>query len=147
MDLAKLSDKELIELQKRIEAEKENRKDSLLYKSNVAFDEKRFDALCTYLTGMLREKGNSENVYEMLHNPVWKISDAMFEICDYIYGNFEFKDRHVSGTVDPPKYVKCFFRNTSRLLIDRKEDYKAMYDELYSVIEKHMKLRTEKGAE
>lgn len=141
MDLKKLSDKELIELKKRIMAEQEDRKDNLSYKNNIRFNNEEFRALVDHLNMIFDEKGRPEvDVSQMLHSPVWKISESMFEICDYIYGNFEYKERKVQGRNDYTMYIA---RNTSRLLLDNKTDYIEMYRDLYSVIKKHMDKRKE----
>lgn len=144
MDLTKLSDKELIELKKRIMAEQEDRKDNLSYKSNVRFKGEQIKELNDYLNAILKEKGCTDiDVSTMLHSPVWKISDSMFVICDYIYGNFEWTERKKPNETSVDLRTRLISRNTSRLIIDDKEDYKAMYDDLYSVIEKHMNKRKE----
>ena len=141
MNLTKLSDKELIELKKRIIAEQEDRKDNLSYKNNISFKDEEFRALVDHLNMIFDEKGHHEvDVSQMLHSPVWKISESMFEICDYIYGNFEYKERKVQGRND---YTMSIARNTSRLLLDNKTDYVEMYRDLYSVIKKHMDKRKE----
>lgn len=139
MDLTKLTDKQLIELQKQILEEKENRKDSLLYKSNISFTEEQYKELSQYMNSIFKSKGflnvKTEN---LLHSPMIKIQDAMYVICDFIYGNFEYPIVKSSGG------RRKLLRNTSRLLIDDKEDYRDMYMDLYSVIKKHMKKRQEK---
>lgn len=141
MDLTKLSDKELIELKKRIMAEQEDRKDNLSYKNNISFKGEELRAIDDHLNMIFNEKGYPEvDVSQMLHSPVWKISDSMFVICDYIYGNFEYKERKYQGRND---YTMSTTRNTSRLLIDNKADYIEMYHDLYSVIKKHMDKRKE----
>lgn len=139
MDLTKLTDKQLIELQKQILEEKENRKDSLLYKSNISFTEEQYKELSQYMNSIFKSKGfldiKTEN---LLYSPMAKIQDAMYVICDLIYGNFEYPINKNGGV------RRNIIRNKSRLLIDDKEDYRDMYMDLYSVIKKHMKKRQKK---
>lgn len=149
MDLTKLSDKELVELKKQIIAEQEDRKDNLSYKNNIAFKDEQIKELDSYLNTILKEKGCTDiDISTMLHSPVWKICDSMFVICDYIYGNFEWKERNKPnkdelGITSIYLRTRLISRNTSRLLIDDKEGYKAMYDDIYAVIKKHMAKRKE----
>lgn len=139
MDLTKLTDKQLIELQKQILEEKENRKDSLLYKSNISFTEEQYKEMSQYMNSIFKSKGFLNVKTEiMLNSPMIKIQDAMYVICDFIYGNFKYPiDKNSGGR-------RKIVRNASRLLIDDKEDYRDMYMDLYSVIEKHMKKRQKK---
>lgn len=136
MDLSKLTDKQLIELQKQILEEKENRNDSLLYKSNISFTEEQYKDLARYMNLIFEEKGfKNVKTENLLNSPMTKIQDAMYVICDYVYGNFEYTLPKGGGN------KRRLIRNTSRLLIDDKEDYRDMYMDLYSVIEKHMNKR------
>ena len=128
-NLTKLSDKDLIELEKKIAEEKENRKTSLMYKRNLGIGHERFDKTSELLNRYIREKGGHTDIRDVLHNPVYKIQGDVFNICDYIHGNFTVKER--KGMTDG--VIRC---DGARLLMDDKEAYKAMYDELYSVIDK-----------
>lgn len=128
-NLTKLSDKELIELEKKIAEEKEARKTSLMYKRNLEIGHERFEKMSALLNRYIREKGGHTDIKNALHHPVHKIQGDVFNICDYVHGNFTVKERKgISEEV-----LRC---DGARLLMDDKEAYKAMYDELYSVIDK-----------
>lgn len=125
-NLTKLSDKDLIELEKKIAKEKEARKTSLMYKSNLGIGHERFEKTSALLNSYIRSKGSDYDIHKSLHSPVFKIQSDVFNICDYIHGNFTVKERYDGK-------IRC---DGARLLMDDKEAYKAMYDELYSVIDK-----------
>lgn len=128
-NLTKLSDKELIELEKKIAEEKEARKTSLMYKRNLEIGHERFEKMSALLNRYIRIKGSDYDIHKSIHNPVFKIQSDVFNICDYVHGNFTVKERKgISEGV-----IRC---DGARLLMDDKEAYKAMYDELYSVIDK-----------
>lgn len=128
-NLTELSDKDLIELEKKIAEEKEARKTSLMYKRNLGIGNERFEKMSVLLNSYIREKGGHADIRDAVHNPVYKIQGDVFNICDYVHGNFTVKERkRMSEGV-----IRC---DGARLLMDDKEAYKAMYDELYSVIDK-----------
>lgn len=129
VDLTTLTDKQLIELEKRISKEKETRKDSLMYKSNIRIAEERYNAETKLINNHIRELGSDYDVDKTIRNPVYKIHSDVLNICDYIFGNFKV----VTNTKLDYSSIKC---EGSRLLIDNKEDYKKFHDEIYSVIDK-----------
>lgn len=129
VDLTTLTDKQLIELEKRISKEKEARKDSLMYKSNISITENRYNAETKLINNHIRELGSDYDVDKTIRNPVYKIHSDVLNICDYIFGNFKV----VTNTKLDYSTIKC---EGSRLLIDNKEDYKKFHDEIYSVIDK-----------
>lgn len=128
-NLTKLSDKDLIELEKKIAEEKENRKTSLMYKRNLGIGHERYEKTTALLNSYIRSKGSDYDINKSIHSPVFKIQSDVINICDYVHGNFTVKER--KGITD--RVIKC---DGARLLMDDKEAYKAMYDELYSVIDK-----------
>ena len=125
-NLTKLSDKDLIELEKKIAEEKEARKTSLMYKRNLDIGHERFEKTSALLNSYIRSKGSDYDIHKSIHSPVFKIQSDVFNICDYVHGNFTVKESYGGG-------IRC---DGARLLMDDKEAYKAMYDELYSVIDK-----------
>ena len=125
-NLTKLSDKDLIELEKKIAEEKEARKTSLMYKRNLGIGHERYEKTSALLNRYIRIKGSDYDIHKSIHSPVVKIQSDVINICDYIHGNFTVKESYGGG-------IRC---DGSRLLMDDKEAYKAMYDELYSVIDK-----------
>lgn len=125
-NLTKLSDKDLIELEKKIAEEKEARKTSLMYKRNLDIGHERFEKTSALLNRYIRSKGSDYDIHKSIHSPVFKIQSDVFNICDYVHGNFTVKESYGGR-------IRC---DGSRLLMDDKEAYKAMYDELYSVIDK-----------
>lgn len=129
VDLINLTDKQLIELEKRISKEKEARKDSLMYKSNIRITDERYNAETKLINNYIRELGSDYDVDKTIRNPVYKIHSDVLNICDYIFGNFKV----VTNTKLDYSTIKC---EGSRLLIDNKEDYKKLYDEIYLVIDK-----------
>jgi len=128
-NLTKLSDKDLIELEKKIAEEKEARKTSLMYKRNLGIGHERYEKTSALLNNYIRSKGSDYDIHKSIHSPVFKIQSDVFNICDYVHGNFTVQERKgITNSV-----IKC---DGARLLMDDKEAYKAMYDELYSVIDK-----------
>ena len=128
-DLTAFTDKELIDLEKKIKEEKEKRQGGLLYKSNIHPSEAQYKDMTEYFTKVLKEHGvdvkqNKYNIYEPIH----AISKCLLPICDYVFGNFEMAtDKYGEQKIR---------RNGTRLLIDDKEDYNDMYQEMLTVIDK-----------
>ena len=129
-NLSNLSDKDLVALEKRIKEEKENRKDSLMYKCNLPFPDERYkDSLALIEKYIKRTHPDFDMKNHFNHNnPVWRIQSSVYNICDYIIGNFKLRIDKL-GTAS----IRC---DGARLLIDNKEEYLELYNELYSVIDK-----------
>ena len=130
-NLGKLTDKQLIELENKIAGEKERRKDSLMYKGNLDLDsiENRFKNESKLFSQHTKTNdGIDFDFTSLIHSPVWKIQSNIFGICDYILGNYKTKIDSCGNI-----HVRC---DSSRILLDNKEEYKEMYDELYSIVDK-----------
>lgn len=128
-DLTAFTDKELIALEKKIKEEKEKRQGGLLYKSNIHPSEAQYKDMTEYFTKILKDHGVNVKQYEYLvYEPIHAINKGILPICDYIFGNFEkVHDKNGREKIQ---------RNGSRLLIDDKEDYNDMYQEMLAVIDK-----------
>ena len=123
IDLSKVSDMELLELQKKIKEEREGRGSERLYKiqinsviSNALFDkfQKRDKVSPDYL-------GNS--------NPFERVRISLLTICDYTLGNFTTKVSSSSR--------KCYWSaNTNYIKVDN-DNYKNMANDLIEVVNKY----------
>ena len=131
VDLSKFTDRDLIELEKKISKEKNLRKqkDSIVYKCNL---NSGFVNDIMELTDMyIKEHGfDNLSVNFMSYYPSTKMEKSIFTLCDYTLGNYKVSES------PSHKRVPVLSCNGSRLLIENKEDYKEMYDELCSVVKK-----------
>lgn len=128
-DLTAFTDKELIDLEKKIKEEKEKRQGGLLYKSNIHPSEEQYKDMTEYFTKVLKGHGVDvkQNKY-IIYEPIHAINKCLLPICDYVFNNFEMAtDKYGEQKIR---------RNGTRLLIDDKEDYNDMYQEMLTVIDK-----------
>lgn len=135
MNLENLSYKELIELEKKIAKIKKKKENEALYKSNLNSN------LTTILASRFKDDCYAKSNYEWseddpTHYPElaselnWKVTNALYTICDISLGNYEPKiSKAHKGT-----WVAM---RTSFIGCDPNK-YKAMFEELKSVIHRYV---------
>lgn len=128
IDLGKLTDGQLRELEKKIESEKEARKNGFLYKHQLGISAKKYNKERQLLNAYVKEKGSDFDVYKLYTSPMSKIESNVFGIVDYILGNFKIRKRDNGGD--------SLMLNGSLVQIDNNDEYVQFYNELYSVIDK-----------
>ena len=142
LNVSSLTDKELHQLMKQIEAEKQLRSDPLRYKGNIYtllnnngdnYDSayiKYDNAFVSTFSKKCKEdeedRFNPADKKDQFH----EIEDSVFKLCDLACGNYSVKlNKEGKWTA---------FRSGSRIMVDDNEDYIDMYKELFAVIDKHL---------
>lgn len=128
IDLGKLTDGQLRELEKKIEFEKETRKNGFLYKHQLGIDAKKYNKERQLLNAHVKKKGSDFDVYKLHTSPMSKIESNVFGIVDYILGNFKIRKRDNGSDT--------LMLNGSLVQVDNNDEYIQLFNELYSVIDK-----------
>lgn len=128
IDFGKLTDGQLRELEKKIESEKETRKNGILYKHQLSISDKRYNKERQLLNAYVKKKGSSFDVYGLYTSPMYKIESNVFGIVDFILGNFKIRKRDNGDST--------LMLNGSLIQIDNNDEYEQFFNELYSVIDK-----------
>ena len=134
-DISGLSDKELSDLKKSVEAEYESRRDGRLYKGNLGYGYERLNKFLDIwgkeyaLKGHVKPKDCIEQA-DPSPSPMRTIDKDLKEICDLVLGNYTIKERRGFPTI---------IRNGSLVEI-RPELYSKMFREMMGILDKYMEI-------
>ena len=121
IDLSKFSDKELLELQKKIKEEREGRYGERLFKSHI------HSVIVNALFDKFQKRDKVSSNYIGNADPYDRVKASIFTICDYTLGNF-------TARVTSNKYY--WSANGNYVKVDN-EAYKNMANDLIEVVNKY----------
>ena len=141
-NVSALSDRQLCQLMKQIEAEKKLRSDPFRYKASLYallnnsgddYDSayiKYDNAFTKTFASKCKEDGEDRFDPAEKKDQFHDIEDSVFKLCDLACGNYAVKlNKEGKWTA---------FRSGSRIMVDDSNDYIDMYKELFAVIDKHL---------
>ena len=123
IDLSKFSDKELLELQKKIKEEREGRDGERLFKSHI------HSVIANALFDKFQKRDKVSPNYTGNVSPYDRIRTSIFTICDYTLGNF--------GTRVSSNSRKCYWIANGNYIKVGTDTYKNMVNELINVINRY----------
>lgn len=121
IDLSKLSDKELLDLQKMIKEEREGRDGERLFKTHV------HHVICDALWDKFQNRDKVRPNYTGNVSPYDRVRNSIFTICDFTLGNF-------ISRVTSNKYY--WSANGNYVKVDS-DTYKRMANDLIEVVNKY----------
>ena len=127
IDFGKLTDGQLRELEKKIESEKEARKNGFLYKYQLHIAN-RYNKERQLFNAYVKRQGFEFDTRYIRTDPMYKIQSYVFGTVDYILGNFTARKR-----ADNEGFLSL---NGSLIKVDNNDEYIQLYNDLYSVIDK-----------
>lgn len=123
IDLSKFSDKELLELQKKIKEEREGRYGERLFKSHI------HGVIANVLFDKFQKRDKVSSNYIGNADPYDRVKSSIFTICDYTLGNFTTRVSSSSR--------KCYWSANGNYVKVDNDAYKNMANDLIEVVNKY----------
>lgn len=133
-DFSKMTDKELLDLKKMIEEER-NKRNKVLSKAELKA------VVRNELGDLFQKRDKVPANYQWSSDPYSRVVNSIFTICDYTLGNFKGGKRTNINTYD------LTWTANGPYIYENAENYKALVEDLCKVIKKHFINPEDKNAE